>query len=800
MNGYRFGAQVESGPDSPFGMIFTDCDISGPATTVRVKGIFREEAHPGTRRPPAARSSSRSRPPTGESIIHQVDRFELLRHPLGRRQGAGDRPPRELRDPRQGAGLAPRLARRVARVPGRRVPARPSSRSGCRATGRATCAETTAAGWRGRLPLRRAHVRRRRAALTSPAARPASPRRASRASRPTTRRTAPARPTRPSRASSSRTPPQARRARRRHRAALARPRRASAGRRRQRRGHGHRPLAPGDSRLSTSAIVHPGEFYVALRTAGDLFVKAAMPSSPRSLAANPKGQRVAGAKVTVELVPPQVVGRPPGGRRRLPQLEPRSRTRSSPPAPWRPRRTPASCSLAALRRRLLRGPRHRQDRRQNPIAASVGLYATGDAGETSWARLRPHGGRARRRPQELRGRPDRAGAGEVALQVGRGLGHRRARRRLHQAARARSRARCPPIDVPITEELRPNAFVSVLLVRGRSKARARRKDAADIGAPSFRLGYAALPINPEKRRLDLAIKPSKTELRPGRSDRRRRRRQGLHRQAGPRRGHALRRRRGRALSASATAPPIPSRFSAPRASSRCTPSRLARSWPASATPSANLGLDKGLDGGGGGATARRAPRLPPERLLEPVARHRRQGPRAPSFKLPDSLTTYRVMAVAAAEDDRFGYAEQRVVTQPAAHGAPRVPALRPRRRHARRRRGRHLQGPAQDQRRGGHRRRRPHPRRRPREPRRPSSSTATARPRSASRSARPAPARPSSASESRAAAPRTRSRSPATSDPPRCMEAVALYGDTTKASAEKLGDLQRCATTPAGST
>src|SRR5262249_29202368 len=63
--------------------------------------------------------------------------------------------------------------------------------------------------------------------------------------------------------------------------------------------------------------------------------------------------------------------------------------------------------------------------------------------------------------------------------------------------------------------LRPNAFVSVLLVRGRTKAAPAKLGASDVGTPAFRAGYAALPVNPEARRLAVALKPSRTEAHPG---------------------------------------------------------------------------------------------------------------------------------------------------------------------------------------------------------------------------------------------------------------------------------------------
>jgi uncharacterized protein YfaS (alpha-2-macroglobulin family) len=44
-----------------------------------------------------------------------------------------------------------------------------------------------------------------------------------------------------------------------------------------------------------------------------------------------------------------------------------------------------------------------------------------------------------------------------------------------------------------------------------------------------------------------------------------------------------------------------------------------------------------------------------------------------SFKLPDNLTTFRIMAVAAAEDDRFGYAQDRVTVSRPLMARPAFP-------------------------------------------------------------------------------------------------------------------------------
>ncbi len=71
----------------------------------------------------------------------------------------------------------------------------------------------------------------------------------------------------------------------------------------------------------------------------------------------------------------------------------------------------------------------------------------------------------------------------------------------------------PTLSVPITDDLRPNAYVSVHLVRGRT--RAAPAHGADVGAPTFKVGHAQLLVDPESRRLKVSLAPAKKDLRPG---------------------------------------------------------------------------------------------------------------------------------------------------------------------------------------------------------------------------------------------------------------------------------------------
>jgi alpha-2-macroglobulin len=214
----------------------------------------------------------------------------------------------------------------------------------------------------------------------------------------------------------------------------------------------------------------------------------------------------------------------------------------------------------------------------------------------------------------------------------------------------------PTLSVPITDDLRPNAYVSVHMVTGRTKATPPR--GPDVGRPSYKAGRAQLVIDPESRRLKVAITPAKKDLRPGdmvdadvavtdRSGKPTRVELTLW---AADEGVLM-------LTGYRTPDPLPV-FTAPRSSavfSLESRADLARA----SLHLAELGIDKGDDGGGGGAMRAdfRATAWFQGGVLTGDNGHARVR-----FKLPDNLTTLRLMAVAIAEDDRFGSGDTQLVT------------------------------------------------------------------------------------------------------------------------------------------
>ena len=72
----------------------------------------------------------------------------------------------------------------------------------------------------------------------------------------------------------------------------------------------------------------------------------------------------------------------------------------------------------------------------------------------------------------------------------------------------------PQIDVPILHEYLPNVFISVVLIQGRVEGVAATRE-TDIGRPSFKIGYATLPVSPEERHLRVEVRTDRKEYRPG---------------------------------------------------------------------------------------------------------------------------------------------------------------------------------------------------------------------------------------------------------------------------------------------
>jgi uncharacterized protein YfaS (alpha-2-macroglobulin family) len=71
-----------------------------------------------------------------------------------------------------------------------------------------------------------------------------------------------------------------------------------------------------------------------------------------------------------------------------------------------------------------------------------------------------------------------------------------------------------PIEVPITEDLVPVAYVSVVIIKPR-QGETFNEHGLDTGAPSFKVGYVKLPINTESKKMTVTISTNQEKYVPG---------------------------------------------------------------------------------------------------------------------------------------------------------------------------------------------------------------------------------------------------------------------------------------------
>ncbi|MCU0635640.1 MAG: MG2 domain-containing protein, partial [Gemmatimonadaceae bacterium] len=213
--------------------------------------------------------------------------------------------------------------------------------------------------------------------------------------------------------------------------------------------------------------------------------------------------------------------------------------------------------------------------------------------------------------------------------------------------------------LPITEAHAPNVFVSMLLPRGRT---AKPGTVADPGRPTVRVGYVELRVTPEVKRLAVQLSPDRDEYRPGDSAR-----------------VAVRVSRGAtaqpgevtlwavdegvlSLTGFRTPDPLDLLYQ-PRGVGLVTASSLV-----SVAPQVAAG-EKGFrePGGGGGrdqADVLRSRFQTTAFFLGSVVTDA-NGTAIARVRLPDNLTTFRVMAVAVTTGDRFGSGQSPLlVTRP----------------------------------------------------------------------------------------------------------------------------------------
>ncbi|HET7697353.1 MAG TPA: MG2 domain-containing protein [Vicinamibacterales bacterium] len=226
------------------------------------------------------------------------------------------------------------------------------------------------------------------------------------------------------------------------------------------------------------------------------------------------------------------------------------------------------------------------------------------------------------------------------------------------------------IDVPIGEGDIPNVYVSVLLVKGRSvpaggaaatqaerASDAKIDDPSDPGKPAFKLGYVQLAVEDTSKRLTVAVAANRTEFRPANNatvtiD--------------------VKDRDGRGTASEVTLWAVD--YGVLSLTAYRTPDVLGSVYVHKALQvltedgrqkiiSRRVITPKGDTDGGGGGDALAADARQDFRVLAfwvGSITTNASGRASVEVKLPESLTTYRIMAVAGDRGSRFGFGDSEI--------------------------------------------------------------------------------------------------------------------------------------------
>jgi uncharacterized protein YfaS (alpha-2-macroglobulin family) len=437
----------------------------------------------------------------------------------------------------------------------------------------------------------------------------------------------------------------------------------------------------------TSVILHPGEFYVGAKPK-ETFLTAGQNLEAEVVAATPEGKRLSGVPVEGTLylrtwtsVRKQGMGgsqyfvtRPVesevGGCKVVSAAKPQRCTVKVPRAGY-----------FVLRLRAT-------DKRQNPLLTSFGVYAQGTE-YVAWKRDNES-------KVELVTDRKSYKVGQVARILvkspytgAHGL-FTVERNGIYTRKGFKLDRTSAWFEVPITQDLIPTAYVSVMLVRGRiAVVAAKNKKPAkgggddesgsasseeDPGKPAFKVGYAKLVISQAQRHLKVKLHPARTEYRPGDEVVVDLEVKDAGGKGAPAELTVFAADEG-VLSLIGYKTPDPmSIFYAERGLSvRTADNRLQ-------LISQKIFGEKGTNPGGGGAGegasgdgARRnfvtTPYFNPSVLTDGSGRAQIR------FKLPDNLTTFRIMAVAASRESEFGSAQGAVKVNKPLLLLPTLPRL-----------------------------------------------------------------------------------------------------------------------------
>jgi uncharacterized protein YfaS (alpha-2-macroglobulin family) len=220
------------------------------------------------------------------------------------------------------------------------------------------------------------------------------------------------------------------------------------------------------------------------------------------------------------------------------------------------------------------------------------------------------------------------------------------------------------IEVPVTEEMLPNAYLSVTLIRGRVLDPKDDGQTIDPGKPAFKMGYIELKVDQSDQHLAVNIQADRDRYRPG--DTVTAEISIKDAQGQPASGELTFMAVDEgvlSLTGYKTPNPVAAFFQPQPIAVISAESRRAVVAKVKNAEEEDEG-EKGEDGGDGGGEAENyRAAFATTAAFEPLIKVGNDGRASVSFRLPDNLTAFRLMAVVAGSGNRFGSGDTRVQVQ-----------------------------------------------------------------------------------------------------------------------------------------
>lgn len=412
---------------------------------------------------------------------------------------------------------------------------------------------------------------------------------------------------------------------------------------------------------STVVLVHPSDIYLGIKRPDDWFVEAKGTFSPPIAAFTPAGKRVVGKQVSLELIHRRwtsVKEQWDGGYRQVYQRVDAVVGRCT----VKTASTDQTCPLTMAEGGQYIVRAKVKDDAGREVLASQEVYAIG-GGQASWRDDAQNATMDLVANKKLYRVGDKARilvkapfAGDALVTIERaGVIERR---------RVKLSGGTPTVEVPITEQMRPNAYVSVHLIKKRDANAAP----AVVGDELYRIGYTELSVDSSERVLTVDVTPKVRTVRPKDQievDVLVRDASGKPRAAEVT-FYAV--DEGVLLLTGYQVPDPVKRFTAPRSLKVAT--MESRADLARIFEPQMAGSEKGAEGGGGGEARSD---FKQSAYFNPTLTTDEQGRARVTFRAPDNLTTFRLMAVAVSQDDRYGNGRSQVTVNKPLMARPALP-------------------------------------------------------------------------------------------------------------------------------